>query len=47
MIATVVGSWKGHDTSKAGRPDKDFKKWNKMSVANRATTAHVSILSNF
>ena len=35
----VTSSWKFHDLSKKARPDRDFKKLNKMSVGGHAVNA--------
>ena len=38
--AGALIAWKPFEKSKDPRPDRDFRKLNKMSVASKACTAH-------
>lgn len=44
VINLVATSWKFHNRSRLNGTDKDFKNLNKSALAQRATTAHVSML---
>ena len=38
-VATLLGTWTSHKTSAVPKPDKDFKKLNALSVAEKACTS--------